>query len=404
MSQLDRKLKIGIELHRVLSAEKLFCNCVFKKNNKDSEELSSFEIEYPKEKKVYNYNHADLLYCRYEKDQGPPRLNKKIFNKAIKVVKQIPNISVPKKVLFNRKHIKDGSIPKGYQISGVVGYKGQLILKNNKIVPISRVYLEEDSCTYVYSEGKKIYNTSRCGLPLLEVVTEPVILNAEETKQLIALIEYYISGHQNLYKSSFSIRQDINISSIDQETKKIEFKGVDKVSYVDNLFSLCDEFFLNKYQGLTLNVDGLTNNVVVLRGSQGADRMYPETDLLLEPVFYKKQSFLWSKYPILKELHLELKNVLKNKGHLKRLIHWLKNKSLTKKDLYHFITLAPILKKKIFSTFEKYLEEECSLEGLKKGQKIKPYSSEFLKRQLTLMTQKEFYEKFKYYIPRSFKP
>jgi aspartyl-tRNA(Asn)/glutamyl-tRNA(Gln) amidotransferase subunit B len=152
-----------------------------------------------------------------------PVLNSEVIEKAVKTILatggQVHEISI-----FARKNYFYPDLPKGYQISqydrpigtgGTVEYKtreGEL-----KQCSLTRIHIEEDAGKLLHPEAGEEFSRvdlNRCGLPLLEIVTEPVLSTpAEAASYLIALkqlLQYLQVSHADMEKGE--LRCDANVS------------------------------------------------------------------------------------------------------------------------------------------------------------------------------------------------
>src|SRR5205085_6222421 len=105
-----------------------------------------------------------------------PVLNKKAIENVIKVGLAL-NANISDFTEFDRKNYFYPDIPKGYQISQ---YKYPLVSGGElKGFKITRIHLEEDTGTSQHDVGDySLVDYNRAGVPLMELVTEPVIHSA----------------------------------------------------------------------------------------------------------------------------------------------------------------------------------------------------------------------------------
>jgi Glu-tRNA(Gln) amidotransferase subunit E-like FAD-binding protein len=365
---MSTEFLVGIEIHRVLSYHKLFCNCKYQKSLGNK----TFTIEYPHIGKSYKFNTDPSCYCRYEEEQSPPVLQLKVLKKAIQCVMNIPHIQVLDRIKFSRKHILDGSIPKGYQISGLIARNGYIALQSGKRIEIDSVYLEQDACNW--RKDLESFCVDRLGLPLIEVTTKSYKLSPQETMDLMRKLEYYLNLDKNLPKSSFSIRQDINLSM--NQGPRIEIKGIDSLTAIPKIF---EQEFLRLESNPEIpdiprnwtETRKVQKNYTTsfLRYTQGSDRLWPETDLNYYDLRdLKIRKPLINLFELLQEpIRTQLSYVVRNKHmlHVLKKLHFRWN--LRKRDYTVFITLCNLYNRKALSLFLDYLNDRSSFQSLRKG-------------------------------------
>src|SRR6185437_904842 len=121
---------------------------------------------------------------------------------------------------FDRKSYFYPDIPKGYQISQ---YEYPLVSGGALIgVPITRVHLEEDTARSTHAGGKSLVDFNRAGVPLMELVTEPAIHDAESAgnfaRELQLLLRTLGASDANLEKGEMRIEANISVAEEGSET------------------------------------------------------------------------------------------------------------------------------------------------------------------------------------------
>ncbi|MCP4707595.1 MAG: Glu-tRNA(Gln) amidotransferase GatDE subunit E, partial [Planctomycetes bacterium] len=186
--------KCGLEIHQQLKTDKkLFCRCPAglyqKKDDYDAEvirhmrptlsELGEYDgtalMEFRTRKNI-TYRLKNQSACTYDIDDTPPfKLNQQALQIALEVSLLLKS-SIVGELHITRKQYLDGSIPTGFQRTGIIGIEGEIPLTHKKI-RIIQLSLEEDSCREVSDIGhNRIYTTDRLGMPLIETVTYPEML------------------------------------------------------------------------------------------------------------------------------------------------------------------------------------------------------------------------------------
>lgn len=130
---------------------------------------------------------------------------------------------------FDRKSYFYPDIPKGYQISQ---YLHPLITGGELSgVAITRVHLEEDTARSIHAAGKSLVDFNRAGVPLMELVTEPVIRDAETAgrfaRELQLLLRALGASEANLEKGEMRIEANVSVAQdtrfdLKSESSKVE--------------------------------------------------------------------------------------------------------------------------------------------------------------------------------------
>ena len=154
------KARIGIEVHaQLLTQTKLFCGCPI-----------NWQAE------------PNTLICPtcLGMPGTLPVTNKRAVELAIIAATSL-NCTIHEKSVFARKNYFYPDLPKGYQITQYdhpLATDGLLEIEGKKI-RIRRLHLEEDAGKLMHSPTQSMIDFNRCGVPLIEIVTEPDIESAK---------------------------------------------------------------------------------------------------------------------------------------------------------------------------------------------------------------------------------
>lgn len=142
---------------------------------------------------------------------------------------------------FSRKNYFYPDIPKGYQISQ---YEHPLVSGGTlNGVAITRVHLEEDTGTSLHDQGHySLLDFNRAGVPLMELVTKPVIRSAKEAadfaRELQLLLRYLGASDANMEKGEMRIEANISVAQHQSVLgTKVEVKNLNSFRAVERAIS-----------------------------------------------------------------------------------------------------------------------------------------------------------------------
>jgi len=150
-----------------------------------------------------------------------PVLNKTVVDYAMKMGLAV-NCTINRKSKQDRKNYFYPDLPKAYQVSQFdvpLCEKGSVEFYSNgekKTVGITRIHIEEDAGKLLHDDrfGGSLVDLNRCGVPLIEIVTEPDIRSAAEAKDFLETIKSILQyiDVSDCKMQEGSIRCDINVS------------------------------------------------------------------------------------------------------------------------------------------------------------------------------------------------
>jgi aspartyl-tRNA(Asn)/glutamyl-tRNA(Gln) amidotransferase subunit B len=210
------KVTVGLEVH----AELKTLTKMFSPSRNDADEATPNVNIHP-----IDLGHPGTL----------PTINKQAVEHVIRVGLAVGG-SIANFTEFDRKNYFYPDIPKGYQISQYA----YPIVTGGSIgnVGITRIHLEEDTGTSKHDRGDfSLVDYNRAGVPLMELVTEPVIHSAEEAvtfaKSLQQLLRYLGAGDANMEKGEMRVEANISVSDSDKLGTKVEVKNLNSFKVVE---------------------------------------------------------------------------------------------------------------------------------------------------------------------------
>lgn len=150
-----------------------------------------------------------------------PVLNKKVVEYAVAAGLAL-NCKINQKCKFDRKNYFYPDLPKAYQVSQLylpICHDGGIettVDGVKKVIGIHEIHMEEDAGKLTHDpwEDCTLVDYNRCGVPLIEIVSEPDMRSAEEViayLDKLKLILQYL-GVSDCKMQEGSLRADINLS------------------------------------------------------------------------------------------------------------------------------------------------------------------------------------------------
>ncbi|MGD8451552.1 MAG: Glu-tRNA(Gln) amidotransferase subunit GatE [Phycisphaerae bacterium] len=242
-------LMSGLEVHQqLLTRTKLFCRCpagrysgeydaeILRHMRPTLSELGEYDGTALMEKKTrkniyYRIHHSTV--CTYEFDDTPPFF---IDDEALDITLEVClllHMNIVSELHIARKQYLDGSIPTGFQRTGIVGVGGWLPYAGRRI-RMRQLSIEEDSCREVSDSGHdRVLLTDRLGMPLIEAVTEPDMHTPQETADVCQIIRKICRSTHKVRTGYGAAREDVNVSI--RGGTRVEIKGVPQIWRIPRL-------------------------------------------------------------------------------------------------------------------------------------------------------------------------
>lgn len=198
---MEYEVVIGLEVHAELSTKsKIYCSCSTKFGGEVNTNICPICTGMP-----------GVL----------PVLNKKVVEYAVKAG-LATNCKIAQFSKQDRKNYFYPDLPKAYQTSQFdlpLCEGGSLEIEVDgakKTIGITRIHIEEDAGKLIHdaSLDGSLIDYNRCGIPLIEIVSEPDMRSAEEARAYVenlkAILEYLEVSDCKMQEGS--LRADVNLS------------------------------------------------------------------------------------------------------------------------------------------------------------------------------------------------
>ncbi|MCU7492534.1 MAG: Asp-tRNA(Asn)/Glu-tRNA(Gln) amidotransferase subunit GatB [Ignavibacteria bacterium] len=281
---------IGLEVHaQLLTDTKIFCGCSTKFGNPPNTNVCPICL-----------GHPGVL----------PVLNRKVVEFAV-LMGLATNCRINMNSVFARKNYFYPDLPKGYQISqfeapicedGFVEIELKDGTKRN--IGLTRIHMEEDAGKSIHDQAyETLVDVNRCGVPLIEIVSEPDMHTPEEAYQYLSQIRQTVQylGICDGNMEEGSLRCDANVSvRLKGETRlgtKTEVKNMNSFRNVEKalIYEIDRQIEIIEDGGRiiqeTLLWDADANVALPMRSKEEAHdyRYFPEPDLM--PVAISQEWF-----------------------------------------------------------------------------------------------------------------
>lgn len=267
---------IGLEIHaELLTNSKVFCSCSAEFGGEENTRVCPRCSGMPGSLPLFNRGAAELAV------KAGLALNCKINSFSA----------------FDRKNYFYPDLPKAYQITQFFSpiCEDGFVDIGTKKIRINRIHIEEDAGKLIHDEARKIsladYN--RCGVPLIEIVTEPDIRSADEAKEFVAQVALALkyAGVCDAKMEQGSLRCDVNISIMPKGSEvfgtRTEIKNLNSLRSIGRAieYEFCRQKALiergERVIQQTLHWNDVTGVTTTLRSKEEAHdyRYFPEPDI-----------------------------------------------------------------------------------------------------------------------------
>ena len=297
MDLKNYELVVGLEVHAELNtASKIYCSC-----------RNAFGME---------VNTQCCPICM-GMPGTLPTLNEKVVEYAAKMGYAL-NCTINPVSKQDRKNYFYPDLPKAYQISQFDiplcehGYVDIWVDGEERRIGVTRIHIEEDAGKLIHDDSftGTLVDFNRCGVPLIEIVSEPDLRSSAEAKAYLdtikSILEYLNISDCKMQEGS--IRCDINVSvhkpgepfgtrvemknvnTFSGAVRAIEYEATRQVEVLETGGTISQE---------TRRWDDLKGENVLLRSKEDAQdyRYFPEHDLLTIVLDEEKLQELKSSIP-----------------------------------------------------------------------------------------------------------
>ncbi len=228
-----------------------------------------------------------------------PVLNREVVTQAIRLAVAV-QATVHLRSRFDRKNYFYPDLPKGYQISQFnfpFSTGGSIRIKaddKEKVIRITRAHIEEDAGKSMHlPDGSTVIDMNRCGVPLVEIVTEPDFRSSREAGAYLAvmreLLRFIGVCDGNMEQGSLRCDANVSVRRLGETNlrERTEMKNLNSIRSVERAIDAEMLRQIGIYESggklarQTMQWDDQEERLSPMREKEGSDdyRYFPDPDL-----------------------------------------------------------------------------------------------------------------------------
>ena len=290
---MELEAVIGLEIHaRISTKSKMFCRVTNDFFNLDANQATC----------EYDMGFPGLL----------PAVNKEAVHKGVRAALAL-GCEIPEFCKFDRKNYFYPDSPRGYQISQYdepiskdgnvkISYeiKGE---KKEMNVGITRLHLEDDAGKLTHTRDGSLVDYNRAGSPLMEIVSEPDLRNAEQAvtyaKEIQKILRYVDSSDADMEKGMMRFDASVSVRPVGESKlyPRAEIKNLNSFKALESAI----KYEIQRQKKAWFAEEGLKSAVTVgwndekgqtffMREKEESDdyRYFPDPDL--PPLYFSREA------------------------------------------------------------------------------------------------------------------